>query len=271
MAQYNFYSMANVAAAFTECMGVPRPEQAQQPALPLVQFYKNAFGGENADRVVIYNPDAIAMWLYMKYTADFLPVTRHTQLALPLHTVMPSVTPVCFGTMYTGVMPAVHGIRKYEKPVIRVDSVFDAMIRAGKKCAIVSQTGASMSRIYLEKDMDYFTDFESDEEVVEKGIELINSKKYDFISVYNGYYDHVMHGAQVEAHESLAVMRNECALFDKIACAAKESYRNENTFLGFCTDHGCHDNGNNRGTHGTALPDDLNVVHFFGAQPREQA
>ena len=42
------------------------------------------------------------------------------------------VTPVCFGTMYTGAQPAVHGIQKYEKPVIQIDTIFDALIRAGK-------------------------------------------------------------------------------------------------------------------------------------------
>ncbi len=35
-------------------------------------------------------------------------------------------------TMYTGAQPAVHGITAYAKPVIKIDTIFDALIRAGK-------------------------------------------------------------------------------------------------------------------------------------------
>lgn len=68
-----------------------------------------------------------------------------------MKTVMPSVTPVCFGTMYTGAQPEVHGIQKYEKPVIKIDTFFDALIRAGKKPVIVATPKCSLSNIYLER------------------------------------------------------------------------------------------------------------------------
>jgi len=70
--------------------------------------------------------------------------------------VMPSVTPVCFASMYTGAMPNVHGIQAYEKPVLSTDTVFDAFIRADLKPAIVSTANDSISCIFLERDMDYF-------------------------------------------------------------------------------------------------------------------
>ena len=57
----------------------------------------------------------------------------NADLTLPLQTVMPSVTPVCFATMYTGAQPEVHGIQSYTKPVVKTDSVFDVLIRNGKK------------------------------------------------------------------------------------------------------------------------------------------
>ena len=37
-----------------------------------------------------------------------------------------------------------------------IDTLFDALIRAGKKPAIVAETNSSMSKIYLERDMDYY-------------------------------------------------------------------------------------------------------------------
>lgn len=59
---------------------------------------------------------------------------------------MPSVTPVCFASMYSGVMPEIHGIMRYEKPVLKIKTVFDALAAAGKRCAIVSTEGDSISK-----------------------------------------------------------------------------------------------------------------------------
>ena len=106
-------------------------------------------------------------------------MTDRAELALPLETVMPSVTPVCFGSLYTGAQPAVHGIQKYEKPVIRIDTLFDALIRAGKKPCIISHGDASMSRIFLERDMDYFI-LPSTPAVNAKAAEVILADKYEY-------------------------------------------------------------------------------------------
>ena len=65
------------------------------------------FRGEKADRIVMYNPDAIAEWIYRKYPKYFSEAKNRTDLELALSTVMPSVTPVCFDTMYTGAQPSV--------------------------------------------------------------------------------------------------------------------------------------------------------------------
>ena len=46
-----------------------------------------------------------------------------------------------------GLTPDEHGIKKYVKPVLTVDTIFDHFLRAGKKCAIVSTTGDSISEI----------------------------------------------------------------------------------------------------------------------------
>ena len=108
--------LTGVAAALTEALGAEAPQSAA-PALEAIRTLCAGF----VDRVLMYNPDAVALWLFEKYTDLFLPVMRRTQLTLPLQTVMPSVTPVCFGTMYTGALPEVHGIQSYTKPVIRTE------------------------------------------------------------------------------------------------------------------------------------------------------
>jgi predicted AlkP superfamily pyrophosphatase or phosphodiesterase len=63
----------------------------------------------------------------------FAEIKQKMDVEIPFSTVMPSVTPVCFGTMYTGAQPQVHGIQAYVKPVITIDTIFDAFIRNGKK------------------------------------------------------------------------------------------------------------------------------------------
>ena len=146
--QLNSLSMAGVAASLAAAMGIEAPAQAQPAIDQIVNMVKRGTDGGHVDRVFMYNPDAVAMWLYQKYTTLFDDVVKHTSLAVPLQTVMPSVTPVCFGTMYTGAYPAVHGIQKYEKPVIRIDTLFDALIRAGKKPVIIGDPHCSLSHIF---------------------------------------------------------------------------------------------------------------------------
>ena len=124
--------LTGVAGAAAAVLGVDPPRSAVSPLEAVVKGAERAFRGEKADRVLLYNPDAVALWLYQKYTPLFQEVMLRTQLAMPLRSVMPSVTPVCFASMYTGAMPEVHGIQAYEKLVLRTDTLFDALIRAGK-------------------------------------------------------------------------------------------------------------------------------------------
>ena len=152
----NPVSLDTLCSALAYTMGIEAPENAAEANKDLVAYIDEKFGGKKADRIFMYNPDAVAQWIYEKYPRLIREVEAATELALPMACVMPSVTPVCFGTMYTGAQPSVHGIQKYEKPVIKIDTLFDAMLRAGKKCAIVAQKKCSMGMIFLERNMDYY-------------------------------------------------------------------------------------------------------------------
>lgn len=59
----------------------------------------------------MYNPDDIAEWIYRKCSYLMKPVIDRTDIEIPFSTVMPSVTPVCFATVYTGAQPEIHGIQ----------------------------------------------------------------------------------------------------------------------------------------------------------------
>ena len=255
-------SLDTLCAALCYAMGIEAPRQAAAPNGELMNYVNQTLGGQKADRIVMYNPDAIARWIREKYAHWLKAVDCRKGMDLPLCTVMPSVTPVCFGTMYTGAQPEVHGIRKYEKPVIRIDTIFDALIRAGKRPAIVSQVNCSMSQIYLEREMDYFI-FDTVEESNAKAAELILADRHDFIAVYNTNYDALMHKFGPESPEALSELRANAQAYGVLAQLIESNWKHHNTLLGFAMDHGCHEIDDDLGSHGLDMPEDLNILHFY--------
>ena len=206
--------------------------------------------------------------IYRKHQYLIKEVTDITDIEIPFCTVMPSVTPVCFATMYTGAEPEVHGILAYEKPVIKIDSLFDTLIRVNKKCAIVSTSNDSMSKIFLEREMDYFI-YDTVEEVNAKSAELIIEDNYDFIAVYNRNYDTVMHKYGPESIEALAELRSNAKEFAMFDVLIRKYWQKHNTLVGFAMDHGCHEIDGGCGSHGLNMPEDLNIVHFYKAYPKK--
>lgn len=265
---YNTISMTQFAATVAEAMNTQAPGQADKPVKAVAGAVRaKAPGG--VDRVLIYNPDAVGMWLFQKYTEEFAGVLKHTDMGIPVRTVMPSVTPVCFGTMYTGALPEVHGIQKYEKHVIETDSLFDSLARQGKKTAIVAVDNSSMAIIFGGRDTDYYI-LPYDGEVTEKALELIREDRYDLIAVYNQEYDDKMHATGVESEESMQALKNHIQSFDRLAGAVKEYWKGHDSLVCWATDHGIHQMENGHGNHGEAIEEDLNVMHFFGVYPAEE-
>jgi len=264
----NETSLDTLCGALAYAIGVDAPKESATPCEGLTDYIDEIFGGEKADRVFMYNPDAIAEWIYKKYPQLFIKVKEQTDIEVPFYTVMPSVTPVCFGTMYTGAQPEVHGIQGYVKPVITIDTIFDALIRAGKKPVIIATDGDSLSRIFLDREMDYFF-FDTPEEVNAKTAEIIMEDKYDFIVVYNGNYDSVMHKTGPESLEALSEARVNSETFATFSELIKNNWYNHNTLVGFAMDHGCHEIDGGCGSHGLDMPEDLNIVHLYKGYPKE--
>lgn len=270
----NTISLDTITGSLAYAMGIEPPAFAAAPNAPLTQYIDSMLQGKKADRILMYNPDAVAQWVYEKYPYYTQEVVRLTDLELPLCTVYPPVTPVCFGTMYTGAQPEVHGIQKYEKPVLKIDTLFDALLRAGKKVLIIASQNCSIAKIFLERDMDY---------IITKGMEQTNAAavqaimedKYDFILVYNGNYDARMHRLGPEAPETLAELRNNSCTFAMLSELVKSRWKHHNTFMGFAMDHGCHwvdpfvSNGGKMtyGSHGEYIPEDMNIVHRYKIYP----
>ena len=270
--ELNANSLDTLCAALAYAMGIEPPALAAEKNADLVDYIDTVFSGEKADRVVMYNPDAIAQWIYQKYPDYLAKVKQNTEKEVSFATVMPSVTPVCFGTMYTGAQPSVHGIQKYEKPVITIDTLFDALLRAGKKVALITYGKCSLSKIFLERDLDYYHFDEGGIEAVNaKAMEVILRDEHDFIVIYNGNYDSTMHKNGPESAKSLAELRVNDHIFAVIANLIKTHWKQHHTLLGFAMDHGCHEIDGSCGSHGLDMVEDLNIVHFYKGFPREIA
>lgn len=259
---FNKNSITSLCASLCEIIGISAPSTANLPNEEFVNKVKDLLGGKTADRIVMYNPDAIGEWIYRKYSTHVEPVTNLCDISLPLSTVMPSVTPVCFGSMYTGAEPSVHGIQAYVKPVIKIDTIFDALIRAGKKPVIIVTEGDSLSKIYLERDMDYFI-YSTVEEVNAKAIEVLLEDKYDFIVIYNRNYDATMHKFGPESENSLEQLKLNAEFFSKISNLIESNWQNHNVLLGFAMDHGCHEIDGGCGSHGLYMEEDINILHQY--------
>ena len=264
----NEKSLDTLCSALSYAIGITPPSSAAEADERLCAYVDEKFAGERADRIFMYNPDAIAQWIYEKYPYLFEHVKSRTDLELPYRTVMPSVTPVCFGTMYTGAQPAVHGIQKYEKPIIRIETIFDALIKAGKKVAILADPKCSIANIFLERELDYYI-YPSYEEVNAKAAELILKDEHDFIVVYNGNYDARMHKFGPESIEALGELRSNERTFGIFDALIKEHWKNHNTLIGFAMDHGCHEIDGGCGSHGLDMEEDLNIVHLYKAHPKQ--
>lgn len=214
------------------------------------------------DRIFMYNPDAVAMWIYEKYADYFKEMEQETDLKLPMLSVIPPVTPVCFGSMYSGLLPAEHGIQKYEKPVLSVPTVFDLLPLAGKKAAIVSTEGDSISKIFLNRKIDYFI-YPSKEACNRKALELIKQDNHDLIVLYNGDYDYQMHRHTPEGKRALKALQENIDTYRLLHTSIQKHWSAHQTVLVFAPDHGCHKVFGFLGNHGENTPYDMNIMHFY--------
>lgn len=256
MSDYNQICITQTASTILTLLGIAPTSQMAPPIKQVLDCQGSC------DRIFIYNPDAIAMWIYEKYADYFKEMEKKIDLKLPMLSVIPPVTPVCFASMYSGLQPAVHGIQKYEKPVLTVPTVFDLLSQAGKKAAIVSTEGDSISKIFLNRKIDYFI-YPSKEACNQKALALIEQDYYDMIVLYNGDYDYQMHRHAPEGKKALRALQENIATFRQLQASIQKYWSAHQTTLTFAPDHGCHRVCGFLGNHGKNLPCDMNIMHFY--------
>jgi hypothetical protein len=262
-------SITSVTPTIAALMGIEPPKLSRGPPLSeVMRAAKEAFGTRAVDKCLVYGADAIGCTLYDRHKPFFRPVTRLAPIRVRLSSVFPPKTPVCFASIFTGAKPEGHGIRKYERPVLTCDTLFDALARAGKRVAIVAVENCSMSIIFRGRKVDYFTET-YDGEAIERAMELLASDSHDFIVACNQGYDDIMHKTKPESAGSLRALRRHVKDFVRLAARLREVWKEEDVALLWLTDHGAHvDSVTGKGTHGERIPEDMEVNEFFGFYPK---
>lgn len=223
----------------------------------------------DCDRVFLYHPDAVASWVYEKHISIFRPLSSRAGLTCDMVSVAPPLTPVCFASIYSGLQPKEHGIRTYEKPVLKVNTVFDDLAAAGLKVAVICTAGDSIAEIFQERNVDYYI-YEKMEHCNMKAMELIEKDCHDLIVLYNGNYDDAMHKKGPESKAALQALRENVDTFCQIHDAVEKHWTGHNTVLAFAPDHGCHKTIFGRGNHGKKTPEDMNIKHFYSFLHRKE-
>jgi len=221
------------------------------------------FGGLPLERVLIYAPDALGR-CFIERHAGFFESTRKlaSQIAL-VRAPFPPKTPVCFASMFTGTTPERHGIMAPVRPVLKCDTFFDALVRAGKRVAMVAVEGSSCDLIFRERAMAYYAE-RYDAEVTSRTLALLAADAADVVVAYHQEYDDLLHKTTPGGPEALAAAARHARTYGEFAAAAAFAWRRFNHAVIFAPDHGAHfDPDTGKGSHGNDHPFDREVLHFY--------
>ncbi|MFA4986003.1 MAG: hypothetical protein WC712_05420 [Candidatus Brocadiia bacterium] len=233
------------------------------PSIGLLPELIEAAGGAlPLRRMLLYHPDALGTFLWDRFPEERARVEEAAPIRVSLAAPMPTVTPVCFASMMTGLLPHDHGITAYEKPVLKCATVFDSL-SALRKCAIVAVRDSSYDIIFRGRNIAYFSE-DYDGEVLARAKQLISEGSYEVIAVYTQAYDDALHRTTPLSPAAIAAFRAQVDIFAGLAQAVAKHWSGVSHLLGFCPDHGAHTGADGRGTHGSDCPEDVQVEHWFG-------
>ncbi len=241
------YSMIDVAPTLAAIMDVPAP--AQSAGEPMAEILDGLDGGR---RCALLAPDALGMhpWSLWKDEMPFftaLVEARH----VVLRSVMPTITPVNFATMVTGVEQSVHGIGTYNDK-IQCETLFDVLGAQGKQGAAYGQEGCTMGQlIYPIAQAGRRVPRHGDDQIVEALLTDATEVSPDFIITQLVTTDDVFHRFKPSNPEVVPYVRDTDARLKRLV----EGLSELEYAVMILADHGQHD-GEERGTHGTDADED---------------
>lgn len=265
MNDYNIaHSLGELTPNVCSLMDLELPDQQSFKANADVLDVAEKIIGKDTkiEKAFFYASDAVGDFLLKRYPEFFRTLIDDTDIMVTGTSVMPSITPVCFGTIFSGVTPEIHGIRQYEKPTLKCETLFDVLARAGKKVAILSDNNCSIDRIFRDRPIDYYTASRLDF-TYELAKDVLKNYDYDVILLYDGRYDMYMHHHGVHSEIALDSLKNGIERFHEFAALTDEVWKGFNRMMTYCPDHGAHEISSERGSHGEDIADDMIVNHFY--------
>lgn len=267
------YSIADLTPTVCHLFGIAEPHECGGTVIPEIadQADKLMDGEGKTERAVLFCADAMGEAQRQHFPEVFERIEKVAGFRIQSVSVMPSVTPVCYGTIFTGASPSVHGIRKYEKPVLEAETLFDVFPKAGKRVAIVCCNSCSIDMIFRKRQVDYYS-FHSnregeltgaDRKAIEQTLELIRKDEYDLIVCYMTNYDHQMHLHGPYSAEAAEQARLASERFEALKEEMDRCWKKYHRVLVFVPDHGGHSTDETHGGHGSDLPDDMIVNHYY--------
>lgn len=222
-------------------------------------------------KLLIYAPDAIGSAVIARFPAIFSRLGPDGFNGIPLRSVFPSKTPVCFASMFSGLAPAAHGITQYEKPVLKCRTIFDALPACGLRTAIVAVKNSSIDLIFKGRQVDYYSE-KYDGEATARALALIAAGGHDVILVYHQEYDDTLHASNPWNAKARAALRRHMRSFEELSAAFDKKWQALPRALFFAPDHGAHiDPATGKGTHGADIPADMEINHFWKFSPGKAA
>ena len=250
-------SIASLTPTICQLMEVPFRTSAQ--ALDSVMGKTS----KKLEKCLIFAPDALGLHLQAQLPEMFQDLQAQSSVSVNLLAELPSVTPVCFASMYSGLAPNEHGITQYAKPVLQCDTLFDFLARAGKRVAIVAVEKSSIDLIFRNRPIDYYSE-KYDAEVTERAIQLLKADQHDVILVYHQEYDDALHATTPFSERALTAARNHHRSIFRLRQEMNQAWTGYDRLMAVTPDHGAHiDSASGNGDHGLDIPEDRNVRHFF--------
>ncbi len=258
-------SIASLTPTVASLFGVAPPTLSDEPILASIAYtHRGTLQNAAIDRCLVYCPDALGDHLWNRFPEALARVCAHYPQRIQVRSVVPSMTPVCFTSIFTGTSPGRHPIRKPERPILTCDTLFDAQIRAGKRIAIVAVENSSIALMYRNRPIDYFpTPY--DQEATEQALELFEQNRHDLVVVYHQEYDDQLHRTAPFSDECLRAFQNHVTSAELLAGAAHHAWSLHPHALIVAPDHGGHyDEMQKCGSHGLDIAEDMEVSHFYG-------
>lgn len=256
-------SILSLTPTICHLLGVKPPSTSEEPALDMVISTLEE-KHLPLEKCLIISQDALGAHLWRSHETELQKILPLVPLRVPLRSVLPPVTPVCFASIFSGAPPKVHGIHSYTRPVLECDTIFDALVRANKKVAIVSVEDSSVDLIFRNREITYFSE-DGDKAVVERTLEVIRGDEYDVIVVYQADYDDNLHQTEPFSQICIQALEQHIQDFTEMAEAANQNWKDKRHVVVFAPDHGAHvDPATGKGDHGLDIPEDMDLFHCYG-------